>query len=283
MTLIIKTPTVSTANNLPKFYPDSRMNKGSLLLLDFSHPDCQLAGVPANGSTINNIAWANAKKIIPSGTQSTLSPTISNTITDNTRGRIEITPKKGLHGIISQTNDVGFGNDFEIYIPNLIKNHIFQNTARGFFVSIWDRKTRLATTSTSAFFALHLDNTGNYFAAFQTGGSDSMGRQLGFRGTNADLNTLGNRVVNLAFNAKTGNPGTNGSSSFKFGSGWAYGGFELNKACSQILYQIHIVDLTAAGLTYAEADAADLAAWNSAFGPGGRFENDTFTNPSTLP
>lgn len=276
-------PTVFTDTSLPQYFPDSRMNKGSLLLIDFSHPDCQLSGVPGNGSTINNIAWANAKKLIPEGVQSTLSVYIENSITDPAKGKVEVTAKKGLHGIISQTNDITSGNDFQILLPNLIKNYISANINRGFFASVWDRKTRLPLTSTTAFFGLNVYNSGNLATVFQSGNSGIGGANLGYRGSPTDLNTLGNKVFNSGFNQITGSLQTPNVSGFKFGSGWAYGGFEFNKACSQILYQIHIVDLTAAGLTYAQADALDLAAWNAAFGAGGRFENDTFTNPSTLP
>jgi len=41
--------------------------------------------------------------------------------------------------------------------------------------------------------------------------------------------------------------------------------------------------MTVSGRTYAEVEAIDYALYQAAFGPGGKFADDTYTNPSTIP
>lgn len=275
-------PIIVDNNNLETDHPDKRMTDGTLLLLDF-----QASGyntIPADNALLPNIAWENAKLIVdPTGTtsQNDYKPVVMNTKTAN--GMVlEYTTKGGLHGIVSQVNDLANGNDFVIKIPVAIKNYIFNNIGKGFFVSLWTRKTRLATTATSANFTLSLANTGNYICSFQTGGSSIIGNNLGYRGSYSDLNSLSPQCLNLGVSQKTGNPGIDDYSGFKFGSQFAYAGYELNKSCSEILYQLRIDVIDASKKTYAQLDADDYEAWQQAFSLGGRFYNDTFTSPATL-
>lgn len=56
-----------------------------------------------------------------------------------------------------------------------------------------------------------------------------------------------------------------------------------NHAPSQILYAVCLEDLTVSGRSYIEASQMDAALYAQAFGAGGRYASDTFTNPTTLP
>lgn len=56
-----------------------------------------------------------------------------------------------------------------------------------------------------------------------------------------------------------------------------------DKADSHIIYRVYLEDLTISGRTYATVEAADGALFTAAFGTGGRFNGDTFTNPTTIP
>lgn len=56
-----------------------------------------------------------------------------------------------------------------------------------------------------------------------------------------------------------------------------------NNAPSFVFYRTYLEDLTLSGRTYAQVSAADLALYNAAFGAGGRYAGDTFTDPATLP
>ena len=268
---------VSTNPNLPILREDKRLTAGSILLVDFSHTSSGV-GI-GNGSVIKNIAFREAMSLINT-TEDNISPLISNTLTAN-GGLVQLTSKKGLNGIISQVNDIRDGNDFRINIKSSLFNYIKTNIARGFYVSVWDVVTRMPTQLTTGDFCMGLFNTGNLIFSFQPNGI--IGSNLGSVVPSLQLNVPRRRSTGVS--QLTGSVGSfsEAESGFKFGSGFAYAGFELNKAQSQILYAIHIIDLTSAGLTYAQADALDLANFNQAFSAGGRFANDTFTSPSTLP
>lgn len=57
-----------------------------------------------------------------------------------------------------------------------------------------------------------------------------------------------------------------------------------NVAPSWVVYSWHMCDLTVAGLTYAQADAIDLAEYTKqVLTPGGRYYGDTNTDPATIP
>jgi hypothetical protein len=51
---------------------------------------------------------------------------------------------------------------------------------------------------------------------------------------------------------------------------------------SRIFYGFYLEDLTVSGRTYQDVDALDLQAYNIAFGTGGRYYNDTYTDPATI-
>ena len=295
-------PTTFNNSTLPVYYPDSRMNAGSLLLLDFSHPNSGVSSVPANGAVLNNIAWETSKALIPSGTQTTLSPTVANTITGS-GGLMELTSKKGLHGIISQVNDIQSGNEFNIVMPSLIANYTRVNASRGMFFSLWARTTRAALFGGFYVFNQNSISGGSYLAGFANGNNQTTSNALPSTGSQRvggrdpyTQTPVSNKLYNVMVNAVTGTVTTDGTSQFKFGSAGSNQAAEVNKASSNILYQLHIVDVETArvqynlqngtSLTQAQMytilDALDLAAWTAAFGTGGRFENDTFTSPSTL-
>lgn len=282
-------------STLPISRIDKRLNAGSLVLLDFSHSLSNSTIIPTNGSTIKNLASFEATTLL-STSEANISPIITNTTTTNGM-KLEFTGKKGLHGIVSQVNDIDSGNDFTIKLPDIIRDYIYNNISRGFFISIWDRKTRLATTASTSIFNLGLNTTSNYINAFTTGGGNMKGSNIGGRFSTTSLNSLSPQINNSAVSVITGTV-TNSSSEnlFKFGSFGAYRTLEVNKACSNILYQLHIVDietarveyntLNNASLTtaqmYSVLDTADLANWTYAFSSIGRFYNDTFTDPATF-
>ncbi|MDI9870564.1 hypothetical protein [Flectobacillus roseus] len=275
-------PIVVDNENLETKHPDRRMTDGTLLLLDFQSSGYNT--IPENDALLPNIAWENAKIIIDkngASAENDYKPKVYNTATANGM-HLEYTSKGGLHAIVSQQNDLQFGNDFVINIPILVRNYIFDNIGKGYFISLWTRKTRLALTSVSANFVLSLQDTSNYICAFQTGGSSIIGANLGHRGDSTDLNSLSAKCLNLGVSQKTGTTFINTDAGFKFASQFPYAGFERNKACSEILYQLRIDEIQASKKTYAQLDADDYAAWQQAFGEGGRFYNDTFTSPATL-
>lgn len=279
---------INTAHKNPtlKLYPDAIMNPGSLYLVDFSNPKGYDGGntPPANGTLIPNLAWETAKNMIGSGDRTSLSSTAAVNFTAG-ESIIEFTSKKGLHVITSQAALAAY-HTFLAAIPAPIKSYILANTSHRFYYSVWARNTRLALTGTTAFcgFGNTAGFTTNHHAIFQRDNTQPTGGNLvGTR--NTAFNALGNFFRNVGVQGFTGTPAAVGSTEgfWKVGSGGAYATFEVNKAPSMILYRpLYIEDLTVSGRSYAEADAADFALYTAAFGAGGRFNGDTFTDPATL-
>lgn len=56
----------------------------------------------------------------------------------------------------------------------------------------------------------------------------------------------------------------------------------LNKAGSWALYRVYIEDLTISKRTHAQVYAMDEALFNTAFSAGGKYYNDTYTDPTTI-
>lgn len=56
----------------------------------------------------------------------------------------------------------------------------------------------------------------------------------------------------------------------------------LNSSPSYVLYRVYIEDLSLSGRTYEQVKSIDDAEHAKAFGIGGRFHGDTWSNPATL-
>ncbi|MCF0074487.1 hypothetical protein LZD49_28640 [Dyadobacter sp. CY261] len=280
---------------LDKFFPaDPTINDGTIWLTDLGNSLQGISGVPANGAVVNNIAWDIAKRMIPSGTQSTLSGNVAQSLDIvGSKAFAERTPKGGLHVIISQAVDVDSGNDFAITLPSLIKDYLLDNPTHEFFTSVWGHTTRVATVNPSGVFYCYQNSTNFKFAILQQGMVPNSLYPSNTIGTSASANTVGGFRKSIGFkgyiaSGVAGSPPAAGSRSniyfqFKIGSKFPWATTETNKAASLILYRLYIEDLTVSGRTYAQADLADTNFYNEAFGSGGRFNGDSFTSPSTLP
>lgn len=282
-----------TDPTLPVLYPDPIINAGSLLLLDFGRADTfDLGSVPGHDALLGNIAWEQAAELIGSGSQTTLKATFKNTFVGQpTMGTVERTTKKGLHVITSQTAMDSAGRYAAIVLPDIIRDYMFANMpGRSFYTSVWGRHTRLATQGTDALghFASTSTPTANYANILYKGAlwvPTSGGTFVGQRSV-PPAEALGNFYAAGAQSGWFGTkPGAASSSEnvFWFGARGIYEGFQRNKAASGIWYRIYVEDLTASGRTFAQADAADKALYDEAFGVGGRFASDGFTSPATIP
>ena len=281
-----------TDDSLPRVYPaDALLAKGSLLLIDFGKSDNQQATVPPNNTVIKNLAWDIAKTMIPTGTETTLSTTVRNSLQAG-NSLAEVTPKKGIHVIISKVSDqVALQNDFELNHAALIKNYLLDQPTHEFYASYWTKRTRVSDTTVSGDFYLER-NTSNAKFAFQSadeiplnsGGQAAM--FLGRRSSPATLNTVSNYYRSIGFKGFLGTIDTDRNLLYlttKVGSSSPYSGQEQNKAPSMIIYRIYIEDLTVSGRTYAQVDAIDKSLYDAAFAVGGKFYGDTHTDPATLP
>ena len=263
--------------SLPVIRNDALLSKGSLFLFDPSHSKGAFAGT-ASGTVVPNIAWKEASALMPGETADSLSGKV---LLNLAAGEImvERTPKKGVHIINSLTKQTADRN-WHIQPSSKVAAYMLANGAtHKFYVSMWLGRTRRGVGPAGSSFHL-FNNPGNMFIA-PSEGLNGIGR-LNYRATDDNGGAVPHhRFTNTDINGVTGTPST-----FQLGAGMlsSYTGATYqNKQNSIILYRAYIEDLTVSGRTYAEVDALDYALYQSAFAAGGRYADDTWTDPATLP
>ena len=280
-----------TDTSLPKLRPDALINDGSLFLIDFGREEtAPRASVPANGSALANLAWQSAAAVIGSGNESTLAGTFENSLSGlPLEGLVERSSRYGIHVISSQVAQTAGNRHGGVSVPNTIISHVLANLpGHAFYVSVWGRLTRVATSAPDSIGYLgDVSNSTRFAWRFDTQPTQAPNSGSAFVGSYSDPNSnvAGYFHRAVAVDEFTGTEPLIGSATAKFwfGKQGVYSGFQTNIAASGILYRIYIEDLTASGRSWAETLAADQALYAAAIGSGGRFNGDTFTNPSTLP
>ncbi len=256
-------PTLPYASSI-----DARETPGSILLIEPSHSYLPwAAGVPANGAMIPNVVWENAARVIGSGDVTSTRSLFENTYVPG-EGVFERTAKGGLHGVVSRTAQGGHRAHLQ---TEGIMPYLEANPTRPLALFIWGRVTRPATsTSTSSMF------------------DGGIGDAASFAGKNYFQARFTNdaSLQRLSYSAPTGRTGAAQSQPRLWAAAWGnmppYNSTIANDGRSFILYSFHLVDVLASGMTYAQLDAMDAAAYAEAFGAGGRFAGDTWTDPATL-
>ncbi|MVM34237.1 hypothetical protein GO755_29675 [Spirosoma sp. HMF4905] len=262
----------------PILRKDSRLTVGSLLLIDPSHSLLGLSAVPASGGVIPNIAWEEAAAILGSGTQASLSATVTNNFGANV-SLFELTPKKLLHGIVSQTANTATAV-YQI-AQAAIAAYIVANPTHDFYYSHAGYISRAPLNANHIYMGLTSSQYSvNNIVRFQQTSTTAAG-QSGVRNSPSVPMAPGYFFRNVAGKGVTGTLASP-TNLIKWGSNNNWGEFVANQAPSWALGWSHIVDLTVAGLTYAQMDAIELAYYNNQLATGGRFTGDTFTAPSTL-
>lgn len=283
--------TTFTDPSLPTLQPDSLMSSGSIFLVDFGREEtASLLSVPAHGGALVNLAWENAATLIGSGNEATLAGVFENTLVGQpTMGAVERSGKKGIAVISSQSANDTSNRHSGLALPSAIIQYIHANLpSHAFYFSVWGALTRVATaTIDSTGYVGDVGNSANSAFVFYKQPAVLPGSGTPFVGGRSvpNSNIVGSYFRNIAVDEWSGAKPTVGNTMgrFWFGQYGVFSGFQRNQAASGILYRIFIEDLTASGRSYATVDAADKAMFDAAFGPGGRFEADTFTNPSTIP
>jgi hypothetical protein len=156
-------------------------------------------------------------------------------------------------------------------------------------MSVWGQTTRLPASggavdpnliSTSSSTANYLLQLANY------GTSPSSGGAFGGSRIVPAVAGLGDLFQNIAVNGWTGAlPAAAANVQSYIGGAGALGPWAsqfTNKMGSWIFYRLYMEDLTASGRTWAQVDAVDKALYDSARGPGGRYNSDTFTAPGSF-
>lgn len=273
----VLTDTKFKDTTLPIIRNDGILSKGSLFLFDPSHSMGTFDGIAA-GTTVPNVAWKEALGMLPDETISSLSGKVFHNLASG-EIMVERTAKKGVHIVNSLVNQTADRN-WHVQPSSKIAAYLAANgVTHKFYVSMWLQRTRRGVGPAGSTFHL-FNNPGNLFIA-PSEGLNGIGR-LNFRAVDTNDGAVPhNRFTNTDVNGITGTPNT-----FQLGAGMlsSYTGATYrNKQNSLIIYRAYIEDLTVSGRTYAEVDALDYALYQAAFAPGGKFADDTYTAPSTLP
>lgn len=268
---------------LPVLRNDPVLSPGSLFMLDPTHgAGAWPAGVPANAALMPNIALKEALALIPGKTAAQLSgPVVNNGSLAGTKGKMERSGKGGMHGIVSPTNALTRSDAFTVQFPADIKAYMKANVNNRFYLSAWERVTRLPGVG-SAFSILSANGT--FGIGLTTSGSTHFGGTI----LNATVaNVTGNRFVNVeAKPAATlaTDPDTSPDNHLAYNIGNRGGdAASYGKTGSRILYRVYLEDLTVSGRTFAEVKALDQAEYTKhVLTAGGRYYGDTFTDPATI-
>lgn len=317
---------------------DPAINAGSLMLLEPGASDTgsiyaptpvlATGAAPTNGQVLYNRAWREFCVLAGISAANALanahpSWTIGGGWVTGTTGKMERTPQGSIHGIVSQTVDTTTSS---VYLtpPAALATYLYANTAIGsspknkIALSLWQRTTRV---SPGGSFADALPMSGMYFSSgalvqltqtlndapyADSGGGGTGGTTVG------SINATGAETFRCQDGLGWGGsaPGSAGAinsylANWGLPQGLQFSSY-LHVAQSWVFRRFHLVDLTAAGLTYAQFEAMEQNEWLKAtaaagttvgaYSPGGvllgtyalaqdgRYHGDTVpTAPSTIP
>jgi hypothetical protein len=267
---------------------DELETNGSLMLLDMT----SMSGMPNNGASIPNLLRDYTQTI--TGQTSGLDFTMRTRSPDNANWKAERTGKGGLHGIIKQNTGNTTEYTVEMRGPIAVRDYILANPNHNFYVSMWSTVTRPAISNPAVQSNFH-------FSTDVSGGTNGL-----FNMAAGKFNTVGGNLINdsavpSTYDGDTPN-GTNKYNSAQYsgvvnvgqqlnsnhhisigvGAFGPWGYFNTDKGASKIIYRVYMEDLTVSGRTFAQVNAIDKALYDIAFGVGGKFYNDTYTDPATI-
>jgi len=287
--------------NMPLIGPDKNTTAGSLFLFDAAHSQYGLGGtVPANGAAIPNVLWEFTKGMIPAGSQASLAGSFVNTLS-NAEGKLEITGHGGLHVCVTQAAAVANAHQAGIFLTALQIGHLLANWATDEFgfamhdlltrpaitqtTEIWEGGVRNGSAGGMANFLLGLNRVGPQPAsgtAFTSAVSSPPDPSV----ITAPATSVSRfRTVTVKGGTGVVPPGAGNITAMMAGWG-AVMAFSTagNKSRSSILYRSHLVNLTKAGMSAEDFNAAELAIWKADTASGGRYDpaTETFTPVATF-
>mgnify|MGYP000764595812 FL=1 len=263
-----------TDPRMPIFYPYPGLTDGSLGLLDAYEVDenFNLSATGTDISTTPNLAAIPAATLT-GVSQADLDFKYSNTL-GSTEVKFERTPKLGIHGIVSQVNQVS-GHLARFRCPGILPYVVAHQNDHQFAVFVHHRITRDKPSSTSQ----------NPSEVLMSHNSAPSSNKLLIASLDGGL--TGNPALKSQASAKTGTDMAVATAYYDhmvWGSPSGFGTLLNNLCRSYVLYRWHLIDLTAAGMTMAEATASEQEIFNRRFSSGGKYYGDTIpTNPSTFP
>lgn len=285
----------SFPDDLPTLYTDPMLNPGTLYVIDPAHPyGSWINSLPAGEATIPNVAASSAKALM--GLQSTADVHAlfrRDASMTGSAGLAERTARGGLHGILSQklTNtQTSVAQD--IRLTDAMAAYLWAHRTDNWYFSLWHRVTRAVDPAVGirSPFAQFTQADANYLAVMQSEGElPAAASGLGTYTTNQaavgpSFRAIGTNKLTVGW----GTPTTFDSPrpvNWGRRSQWGIG---KNSAAapspSHIFYRATAENLTVSGRTFEQARAADLALYaKDILTPGGRYYEDTFTDPAVIP
>lgn len=271
--------------------------EGALVLLDPSHPYEQwAAGVPtAPGSTrvVPNVAYDQAKALIPSGDTTTLGATLSygaSFLNDGETTLIERSGGGGLHVVFSQTNPSDADTNALLTLGSALRSYVLTNKAHSFYAAFWGRITRPHVAYTTGTPLHSYMNAAHTMASFFTRAGSAGETEYPADGTRIDHAQEGALAVaadaplfqDIAVGTASAIPAVNGLAWFMAGMD----GGEANntRRGSMIFYGYYLEDLTVSERSYADVHELVYAKFERTVKTdGGRYHGDTYTDPATIP
>lgn len=293
----IESAQIALDSAMPKLRKDRILTDGSLMLLDAYHSQGRVflgeqtyssfgPAVPDDGFALQNIAWEEAIAAIGSGDEGSTQPLVART--DGTGMTLERTPKKGLHGLISQSGNLAAGVGMEINMRSPMRTYMRTNAAHKYYFSVWKRLTRPAnlvvtTRPATAVVQATTAATSNYLMMFDQGFSLPNGAaRLGViedPGVNDDTQPT---FQAIGVNGWTGTPpaadGDMRLNLMLWGAKGAYGSLAgTDGPPSWILYRYYIEDMTVSGRSFDDIADLDHKLYEQAFAAGGKYNGDSWT------
>ena len=285
-----------TDTSMKTILGDDILSKGSLVLLDPTHPLRQWeVGVPLSGTRLPNLADITASRLV----QGEFRPTfkIENSMVDGSF--IERTQKGGLHAGISSGQTRFSGTN--IVIPDPILAYMLANQTHEFYFSIWSYVTQPTEGVSTAESQMHIyrglnnpyprggvvtlpaqgswsrptgpNQTGRFVNNPNTVGprfNNIAGFISGSKNEAGDLLTMSDFALSQQKNLVSMGPANTES----LYTATNAGGKRLQ---SWSMYRVYIEDLTVSQRSYASVHAIDIALYNKEMViDGGRYKNDSW-------
>lgn len=276
----------ATDNSLPRVRElDPIVTDGSMMLVDFTNPGMPSDWLGVSTGYVPNLAWGTLGKMIGGGTEQGLAATYVNNL-DAGDGTMERTSQGGLHGIIKNGIEYTGQRSAALTSP-AVRGWMTDNPGHSYFASVWGAYTRDDGRGDNGSSRLRM-------AGFNRAGGHellTLRRAVSGIGIQPTTNRIGSRakpsrdpgqmIVNAGYSQMTGAPSADSFAIWTTGNG----GNTIDEVAmpSWALYRFYLEDLTVSGRTYAAADAEDNAAYSAeVLSTGGRYNGDTWTNPTNL-
>lgn len=290
MTTILRLSTAITNPQAPTLVShDNIESEGSLFLWDAGKQ--RYNSIPSANDALPNLLFD-----FPLASDKSFSIYKGNSVSTDDYVQMQLSSKGGLHLIAAQNypgeieNNACWGvmaNDILIsYLANKIMNN------PNLYISFWTQGTRVSRNLLGKFAVMAVNTKGNaanssfvlHSKNENASVSSNSESESKLAAASRDSAFLAPNHYNMNIKGYLGD-GVNDDSVLYIGNGiygaW-YSGFSLNESPSYILYRVYIEDLAVSGRTYAEVKAIDDAEFNKAFAPGGRFYNDTWSDPTSV-